>query len=273
MSYNPYNNPYSWTGSASRKRKAAAAYMRLVPAGQRRRTSARMFARPRAPGYIRTSGYFGRFNRGGAYSRLRANPFVRRADVEKKFHDVTIADATTGTTWEESTSQNLIAQGTTEVQRIGRKVVVKDIHMRGEVLLSALQDSAAIGEAVHWRLLLVLDKQANGANAAVGDVIETTTNINSFNNLANKDRFKILWQTRDTLNSTGASGTGVTGDHAGDVKIIEYHKKVNIPIEFDSTTGAITEIKSNNLFWMFCRSQAGGTVTLNMVTRLRFTDL
>lgn len=29
---------------------------------------------------------------------------------------------------------------------------------------------------------------------------------------------------------------------------IEFYKKVNIKIDWDSTTGAITEIKSNNIF-------------------------
>lgn len=240
--------------------RAQQAYNSLVPYSQR--------------GYRRTGGYFGRFNTGGAYSRLRRNPFVRRADVEKKFFDTTIVDATTGTTAEISASQNLIAQGSTESNRIGRKCIIKNIMCKGQVTLSVQDDTAVPVAPIKFRAMLVLDRQANGAvPTSSNDILETNTSINSFLNLANSRRFKILYQLVETLLPSAGSGTGVTGDWAGDLKPFEFYKKVNIPLEFDSTTGAITEIKSNNLIWVYYRNDASGTVTFNSVTRLRFTDI
>lgn len=224
-------------------------------------------------GYQRTGGYYGRFNLGGAYSRLRRNPFVRRSDVEKKFIDTTIADATTGTTWEASTSQNLVAQGTTESTRVGRKIVIKNIMCHGRWTLSPTDDGTAIRGPCYIRCLLVLDKQANGAIPATSQVVETDTSVDTFNNLANKDRFKILYSKKIMLNPPSSGGTAIAMDVGGDGDQFEFYKKCNIPIEFDSTAGAITEIRSNNLFWMYVRSDASGTVTFNVTTRLRFTDL
>lgn len=250
---------------AKRFRGSAArfAYRRLVPASQRA-----------APGYTRTGGFFGRFNLGGAYSRLRRNPYVRRRDVEMKFHDVNTVDASVTTTAEASTSLNLIAQGTTQSQRIGRKCILKSVQCRGQVALAAQDDVAVPAGPLKFRIMLIWDKQANGAVPATSQILTDNTNINSFNNLANKGRFVTLYEYTDTLVQQAGSGTGVTGDWAGDIKQFQLYKKVNIPIEFDSTAGAITEIRSNNLFWVIYRQSAAvDNVTFTANVRLRFSDL
>lgn len=258
-------------GYYARKRKGGPSYN---PRHSRPRLAARAWSRLIAPsaGYQRTGGYFGRFNRGGAYSRLRRSPFVNRRDVEKKFHDVT-SGSTLAATWTASTSQNLVAQGVTEVQRVGRKMVIKDIHCQGQFSLAAQNDVAAPSSGAKVRAMLIWDKQANGANATTADVLEDNTDINTFHNLANKGRFVTLYSFVDTLQLTAGSGTGVTGDFSGEIKSFSYHKKVNIPIEYDSTTGAITEIKSNNLFWLFGTTQTASLTNVGIKTRLRFTDM
>jgi len=53
----------------------------------------------------------------------------------------------------------------------------------------------------------------------------------------------------------------------------EMYKKCNIPIEYSGTTGAITEIRSNNIFLLASSDgQADDLVTMVGNCRVRFSD-
>jgi len=54
---------------------------------------------------------------------------------------------------------------------------------------------------------------------------------------------------------------------------IEWYSKCQIPLEFSSTTGAITEIRSNNLF-LLAGCSTGGDDLVNFLgtCRLRYSD-
>lgn len=222
--------------------------------GRGSRTKHRYTNRPTyQAGYNRTGGYYGRFQPGGN---------------ELKFHDVVFSggiDATGeiapggGT----STALNLISQGTTESQRIGRKCVIKRIDFKGDLTLAT-----AIGSAT-YNISLILDTQANGAYPNYTDVFETDS-PRSFLNLANSQRFKIMKRWYGVINQTAGDGSGAYGSQR---KVMKFNKACNIPIEFSSTTGAITEIRSNNLFIMW-DTDAGedDAINVNMSWRLRFSD-
>lgn len=204
---------------------------------------------------------------------LYGSPFVKYSELEKKFHDVSMDDSTTSDNWEVTTSMNLIAQGAQRSQRIGRKIMITSIHAHGRFYLNAQGDVTSVAGGHHCKIYLLLDTQCNGANPTTAQVFTTTNDINSFLNLHNGERFKILWKHQDTVQPT-AGGSAATGaDYNGEAKIWEMHQQVNIPIYYDSTTGAITEIKSNNLFWAYCRSASTGTVSFIWTTRIRFIDL
>ncbi len=214
----------------------------------------RIVKAPRA-GFQRTSGFYGRFT---------------GANAELKFHDLDIDDAVVaqnGTIAEDSC--NGIAQGVTESQRIGRKCVIKNIGWRYTLLRQL--ESAAVGlapEAV--RVILYLDKQANGATATVTGILESD-DYQSFNNLANTSRFKILMDRTHTLQVGTSAGDGTTNDTNGWQLDASFFKKCNIPIEFDSTTGAITEVRSNNI-GVLLLGKTGASGVFNSKMRLRFSD-
>ncbi len=207
-------------------------------------------------GYDRTGGYYGRYK--GPVS-------------EMKFHDLDIDDASIalgGTIIADSC--NLIAQGVTESQRVGRKCTIMGINWRYNVTLSAATNQNNSSEIV--RLVLYQDKQCNGAAATVTGLVETS-DYQSFNNLANKNRFNILMDRTYQLNATAGSGRGATdtlsyGEHTVQDS---FYKKCTIPIEYDSTTGAITEIRSNNIGVMIFGA-TGGISSFGSKMRLRFTD-
>ncbi len=215
-----------------------------------RRVPQRAFRR----GFDRTGGFFGRFAQKG----------------ELKFHDLDIDDATvaSGATIVQD-SCNKIAQGVTEITRVGRKCTIRSINWRFQVSTNAQSNTASPATEV-VRVILYLDKQANGATAASGDIVETD-DFQTFNNLANKSRFRTLMDRTYPLQLMAASGADATAEWAGENLTDTFFKRVNIPIEFDSTTGAITEIKSNNIGVLILGKQ--GLATFSSKMRLRFSDV
>ncbi len=209
------------------------------------------------PGFTRTGGFYGRFSRGG----------------EMKFHDLTVDDAaiaTAGTIAEDSA--NVIAQGNTESQRIGRKVTVKRIHWKYDVTLPAAanQDDVPNGDVA--RIILYLDKQANGATALVADILETA-NYQSFYQLANSNRFRILMDKTHNIRHTVSQTDGAsTGSYGAVRHAYTFNKLCNIPIEYDNsaTTGVITSQRSNNIGVLTI--SALGTSGFASQMRLRYTD-
>lgn len=206
-------------------------------------------------GYYRKSGYYGKFS--------GANP-------ELKFKDSDIDDAVIASSGTVLGSWNLIAQGVTESTRVGRKCTIRQINWRWTVTLPALMDAAdMLSDEV--RLIVYLDKQTNGANATVTGILESA-DYQSFNNLANKSRFRILYDKSVVLNPSAGSTDGASTVSVPEViRSGSFYKKCSIPLEFDSTTGAITEIRSNNIACMTISKN--GVASLNSKVRLRFSDM
>lgn len=205
-------------------------------------------------GFTRTAGFFGRFGSGG----------------ELKFHDVDLDDGLVSTAGTVVDSIIKIAQGTTESTRIGRKCTIRNIGWRFNILMQEDNDIADPTAADVIRVIMYLDKQCNGATATVTGILESA-DYQSFNNLGNKSRFRtLLDRTYDVNKQSLASAT--TGTVASNEIVISdtFFKKVNIPIEYDSTAGAITEIRSNNIgVLLIGRAGVAGFVSK---IRIRFSD-
>ena len=191
---------------------------------------------------------------------------------EKKFFDTVRASftpATTGTI--ANLSLNLIPQGVTESERVGRKCTIKNVTIRGQVLMNTTATAANTATIV--RIIVYLDKQANGQTAAVTDILDSATEF-SFNNMSNKGRFITLGQERIALSCPSGSGRGSTDtlSYGENVAAYFFNKEVNIPVEFSTGgTGAITEIRSNNIGVLAIQgSQA--LANMEYISRVRFTD-
>lgn len=205
---------------------------------------------------------YGRYTKSGGYKR---SAYVRRMrgkgtyhrsthpsfQQEMKFHEDNPADAVISATGTVSNSMVLIPQGVTEVTRIGRKVIVRKLMWRIAYGLPAVTAQADIPNGDIIRTILFVDKQANGANTTVTDILETA-DVFSFMNLANKGRFRILKDFCFAVNRRVAATDGSNTSTSPAVVIYKTYRnfKLNIPIEFDSTAGAITEITSNNIAHM-----------------------
>lgn len=222
---------------------------------KRQRTTTTAYIPRAGRGYLRTGGYYGRFRGRRAL-----------AGGETKFFDTDIASsnipAATGAI---IGSLNLIPQGVTESTRVGRKCTIKKIHMK-----LAINSSPTTTNPSRMRVIVFIDKQANGANiAAATDILETVS-TNSFRNLANIGRFRILMDKTKTFNlRINAASTSSMGL----VHTINKSWNVDLPIEFSSTTGAITEIRSNNIGILYLtETAAGDTQDAVGTVRVRFSD-
>lgn len=214
-------------------------------------------------GYSRTSGYYGRFG---------PSNVAQAIGQEQKFLDAAVDDALVSNTGDVNGDGSAIniAQGTTEITRVGRKCVIRSINYRYELQLPSKDAVAIPANGDLCRVIVYVDTQTNGAAANVTDILETT-NVLSFNNLANRGRFRILMDRFHTLsyNCIASDGAGVVS-HANVHQFYSFYKKVDLPIEFNSTAGAITEIMSNNINVLYI-SKNGNTV-LDGAMRFRFTD-
>lgn len=248
---------YSYTPSAKKFKPVVKATFPVTAS----RSSAMV-----VPGYTRVGGAYRRSLPGGS---------------ETKYNDCTIT-VTPTTTWAIPTqvcvsplastpdnpvgSQSLvtITQGQTDHRRIGNKMTVYQFRMRGNVTLNS--SSVDIGRT-QIRCLLVMDMQANGASAVPSDVMEpqsaATSSYLSFANMDNVGRFKILKDKVFTID--------VAGIQFGTAMIKMNHKiKEGMDVHFSGSTGAITEIRSNNLFLMFGSSSS--SLTVNAITRVYWKD-
>ena len=237
-----------------RKRRDVAAgnvlaVYRATP--KRRRASAPPFR----AGRDRVGGYYGRF---------------AGANAELKFKDTTVDDAVIAAGGVITNSVNLVAQGTGESERIGRKCTIRSINWRGSLSLPLLELEGGPGAAERIRLIMYVDKQTNGATATQAGILEST-NYDSYRNLANSGRFTILMDKFITLNYATLSHFAVNSFSMAQVtKQFSFSKKCSIPLEFDNTVGAITELRSNNI-GILIMSEGGSGALLSQV-RLRFSD-
>ncbi len=213
------------------------------------------------PGRDRVVGYYGRY---------------AGRNAEMKFHDVDIDDATIPTAGavQAGGSINVIVQGITESQRIGRKCTIKSVQWRYTVTLGG-QDAGGTpqtGDTV--RVILFWDKQANGATATPGtaaDGLLQTADFQSFRNMANSGRFVFLLDRTMDLNplNMASDGAGLVSNSSVE-KSGTFYKKCSIPIEWSGTTGSIGETRSNTLGIMLISKVA--KCDLVSKVRLRFSD-
>ncbi len=235
--------------------RAPAGYSRAR--AQRRGRAAAIRRRRFIPGYDRTGGYYRRYT---------------GPNAEMKFKDFQLDDAVIASGGTVTATIHTIAEGNGEQERVGRKVTIKKVGWRYKIELPESDAQATPAEGDTVRAIMFLDKQCNGATATVTDILETA-NWQSFNNLANKSRFRILMDRTHDLNYSGiaSDGAGVVSQ-ANVVENYSFYKTCNIPIEYDNsaTTGVITSIRSNNIGVLMISKS--GLASMISKIRTRYSD-
>jgi len=162
---------------------------------------------------------------------------------------------------------NGLAPGTGASERIGMKVSIRSIEMRYN-----LEVTPATGLEQTNRVLLVLDRQCNGAApGALTDII-TAASCQAPRNLANRKRFKIIMDKSYAMGATAVA----TGNPTS--RWIKKYIKLGRPIveEFNTgVAGTVADISSNSLYFVTIGSIVAGDAdsVLNATIRLRYTDM
>lgn len=161
---------------------------------------------------------------------------------------------------------NGVATGTDFTNRIGRRVTISSIQIRGIIRPTDLGTNPQC-----VRLMLVYDTQPNGALPAVGEVVQNL-NGTTMLNLNNRDRFKVIM---DKQYAIGGISDTATQAYAMSPTVfnVKMYKKCNYDVIFDGTTNAISDIQSGSIFLLTLGSEAAATgATLQASIRLRFKD-
>lgn len=153
------------------------------------------------------------------------------------------------------------AQGSAQNEHVGRKAIMKKVQLR-----YIYNSGSAGGQQSQVRILVVYDKQANGALPSVGDVLASSATYNSFMNLANSDRFVVLCD--EICDSTQSSQLNISGSR---------YIKCNLETIFGGTTSGISSINSGSIFIMAANNSdptiGSSAGTIYFTTRVRYTDV
>lgn len=194
-----------------------------------------------------------------------------RPDFEKKFKDTDIGTAigAIAATFEKS-NLNVVEQGDAENERVGRKITIRNIYVKGTLKLAGPTAAANATETV--TLMILVDTQTNGAGFGATDFLEANE-WNSYRNLANQTRFKVLWKKDFTLNASGGAASGAAYVLGANGRNFRKGKKCVIPIEYDNsaTDGSIATQRVNSV-WFCAIANTGALVTLDGTARIRYTD-
>jgi len=182
---------------------------------------------------------------------------------EKKYKDMTIAILTCNTTGAFQLMNGLV-MGTTYNDRIGRRICIKSIYIRGMVGQEGsftTITSPLVSQGQLCRLIVVADMQPNGAVPALTDVLFEATSLAQLNP-NNRDRFKILvdkqWAVGRLIYDT-TNGIAALDNCQWPVK---KFKKLNLSTTYNGgNTGGIGDIATGALYMLWVGSESAGTDT------------
>jgi len=186
---------------------------------------------------------------------------------EMKYMDTDIDAMTLGYGIDAKLLMNGIEEGTGASQRIGKRITIRGIQ------LGILLGTPITTGLTQWvRVVVVQDKQANGAECGWDDVFDDGTGGNDYTSLSdplkveNRYRFSILYD-RTVMIDVQSAGS--------QQRMIRMFKKVNIPVIYGNTGEEVDDINTNSIYLLVKPSMAAGTAAavIGGYTRVRYTDV
>lgn len=189
---------------------------------------------------------------------------------EKKFKDTVVETSVRDTG--AIALLNGLTQGTTVLTRIGNQILIKKIHLKFyiEGALFAQTPTIAMGVV---RILLLWDKQPNGALPALSDILQSTTNTTSITSSMDLDtvqRFNVLWDKRFTYANQVTNVPFSEGN-----QYHEYFVRTNLKTTYAAASaGDITDIRTGALLLVYVSDSAAAAndPVVSGYVRIRYTD-
>lgn len=214
-------------------------------------------------------------------NRLPAN--LRAGSSEIKGLDVPFGTVSLNTT-ASITCLNLVRAGTSFMNRVGRRIELKNL-----TLSCSIDPIRTIATQDYVRVLVVYDRQTNGANPAIADILQSTdqagantTTSWSGINLNNRDRFRIFVDERITLPSQTFTAGVITNPGWVDPVKTTFNIKRFVKLgrevtqyKADSAPAVVADIATGGLFLVTIGQFASGGegYQMEVETRLRYNDM
>lgn len=189
---------------------------------------------------------------------------------------------------------NIPVEGAGFFQRIGRRIRMKSVHIRGVLELNG-NNGAAITNPQAGRIMVVYDRQANGALPALADLIQSvtpagatsTTSLDGIN-MNNRDRFYVLMDDQIVLPPVGINGASSASNvltfvnpndtacdgYQGRLNVNRYIKLKGLETHYKASAGAIGDIATGSLFMFTFSNDTNANPAYNIIwsARLKFYD-
>lgn len=160
--------------------------------------------------------------------------------------------------------------GASNSQRLGQKIMVKSIHVDVGVQIPTAS-LATVGtypdNSDGIRVVVVRDKQSNGADFSWSDVFQSSGSANApymTRNLGNIDRFDVLADFRGMFSSASTNGLRFT-----------RYIKCNLPVHYNGgNAGTVADIATGNIAILAADENTGGALFSNLygVVEIKYAD-
>jgi len=182
------------------------------------------------------------------------------------------------------TTLNLIRAGNSFFNRIGRRIELKNLTLSLQILPKATSTTPE-----YARVIVVYDRQTNGAAPAVADILQTvdqaganTTTSFSGINLNNRDRFRIFVDERIVLPTQSFAAGVITNPGFVDPVKTTFNIKRFVKLrgevtqyKADSAPAVVGDIATGGLFLLLLSTAAAGAEGWQTLveTRIRYNDI
>lgn len=264
-----FRNPFKSTTKSYKGIRKSSVY--------RRTPSIRFYNRP-----VRTTRYSGA--RRSFVPRSLGSPLAlserKYFDADRTSTAITSSAADwTGQEYDPATLNTLFCpvQGTAFNERVGRKVYVKSLRIKGTFSIAAQANQTAGDNANVLRWLCYIDRQTNGTQAQGEDVLSSGAGSNAvdmFQNAANFGRFRILTDRKIIMENQAISFDGTNIEQQGISKPFFYAKTFNPPmvVHFNATNGGTVADIVDNSFHIIANCTIANNVFIVYKSRVCFVD-
>lgn len=194
----------------------------------------------------------------GAGAKIRAS--ARPTAPELKYFDLNITTSVQNEFWNIISNLALcsITQGVGASQRVGRKIRVRGIILRGKAEIANVPDTSVVARFPGpYTMDFLWDKQCNGAVPQITDIY-SSANSQGLPNPLYDDRFKFIKRISRDDPST---------------PFTQINTKINCNqvITYDASTGNITDLTTNNLLVTMV-TPFDSTPTFSGILRILYVD-
>jgi hypothetical protein len=232
----------------------------------------------------------GRFYKNRIQSRIPGSLITARKGEEIKSVDISPSAKIVSTTALFSLL-NGTQEGSSFYNRVGRRVTMKSLLIQGYFYPNG---NATANATAYCRIMVVYDRQPNGAFPTLADVLTSYTDAGATSstaqdqlNMNNRDRFRVLRDARVILPPLGAAGvSGVPLNETFEMNGTEQDRTLNVKwfiklrdlethYKASSNPAVVGDIATGAVFFMIVQdtvisANAGWTFALQ--SRLRYTD-